>query len=202
MAAVDIAATLRHYQPVSVRAYDAHDDVRDIAIPHGARTKWKRAAKTIEARPWVRLDLLDKAGKTLAHVDNDGPAEDVEDLAPAATSATARDERMLALYHRITRDVRAMESRELLDNLAACREMMKVVTEGMRTLADIQRAQVAALAELRAASSEGGGQADDEMLKLLMPLLPALLARNPAAAATAAAATAAKPMNGANGAKT
>jgi len=197
MATVDIAATLRHYQPVSVRAYDAHDDVRDIAIPHGARTKWKRAAKTIEARPWVRLDLLDKGGKTLAHVDNDGPAEDIEELSAASSSATARDERMLALYHRITRDVRAMDSRENVELIAACREMMKVVTEGMRTLAEIQRAQYAALAELRSSSSEGGGTSEDELMKMLMPLIPALLARNPTAAAVAKVATApAAPPNG------
>lgn len=183
--ATELASILRQYQPVSLRAYDAHDDTRDIAIPHGARTKWRRAAATVDARPWVRLDLLDKAGKVLYHVDNDGPAVDLEELSPAASSAVARDERMLALLMRAQREALSLTSRDTVDLLGACREMMRVVTEATRALADIQRAQVAALTELRSQASDGGQSSDEELLKLLAPLLPALLARNPAASTAA-----------------
>lgn len=190
----NLSQTLRHYQPVSIRAYDAHDDVRDIAVPHGARTKWKRAAATVDARPWVRLDLLDKGGKVLAHVDNDGPADDIEELSPASSAQLARDERMLALLMRAQRDFAQLQSRDTTELLGACREMMRVVTDATRALAEIQRAQINALTDLRANAPEsGGGAIDDEtLLKVLAPMLPALLARN-------APAVAAAPTNGVKG---
>lgn len=193
----ELATVLRQYQPVSLRAYDAHDDTRDIAVPPGARTKWTRAAATVNARPWVRLDLLDKAGKVLYHVEHDGPAADVEDLSAPMGVADRRDERMLALMLRAQREGRDADRREMVDTLGACREMMRVCVDAVRALSEVQRAQMQAMSDAfnarmaAAAHSRGddGGDATEDLLKTLLPtMLPAMLARSAAPAAAPAAA--------------
>jgi hypothetical protein len=74
-----LLAKLRSLAPVSVRAYDGAGEVREIAVP-GGRKRWSAVTATIEARPWTRVDLLDKAGRVLGHHDNDAPPEGIEDI--------------------------------------------------------------------------------------------------------------------------
>lgn len=196
----ELATVLRQYQPCSLRAYDAHDDTRDIAIPPGARTKWSRAAATVNARPWVRLDLLDRTGKVLFHVEHDGPSTDVEELSPGMSATDRRDERMLALLLRAQREGREADRRDTVELIGGCREMMRVLTDAVRALSDIQRAQIQALQDSFAArassssSSDEAGSAVDDLVKSLLPaMLPQMLAAARAPAAPAPAAPNGKP---------
>ena len=74
-----IVKRLRELQPKTVRAYDAADEARDIAVPE-RRKKWAQVIEALNARPWVRAELLDKKGATLGYVDNDQEAGELDDV--------------------------------------------------------------------------------------------------------------------------
>lgn len=143
IAVTKLVATLRQYAPARVRSWDANDVAREIAVPD-VRSRWTRVASTIEAQPWVRVELLNKHGAVLGYCDNDGVAGDVEDLAePENTKGLA----LLNVMLKAQREALQFSRAETSELLKGCSELMKVVVEATRQLAGIYQAQVAAVAE-------------------------------------------------------
>lgn len=83
---IDLLAALRKVHPAQVRVYDAAGECRTVGVPEG-RTKWKQVATTIMARPWARLDMLDRNGADIGYIENDEVSSVSTALAPLAAGA-------------------------------------------------------------------------------------------------------------------
>lgn len=86
-----LLATLKRHNPHTVMAFngDTDDEGRKIAVPT-RRRKWATVIASIEARPWSRVECLDKAGAVLGYIDNDAGGGDLEDLTDASPGTTAK----------------------------------------------------------------------------------------------------------------
>lgn len=180
-----LLATLRSLAPVRVRVYDAQDEHRDIAVPT-RRKKWAQVVNTIEARPWIRAELLDKQGCVLGYVQNDGPAGDIEDITDHDTSAQQGMHRwFLEMMIRAQTTALSFRDKEHAALLEAMRGMMELNTANTRELMGImrlQRDEAMELAQIRAAAAEGGDfdqilkliESSPKLLQTLGPLLMAL----------------------------
>lgn len=78
-----LLAKLLATRPVVVKAYSNDEDFREIPVPE-RRRKWKAIVAIVEARPWVRVEMLDKRGGILGYLDNDD-VDEVEVLPAAIT---------------------------------------------------------------------------------------------------------------------
>lgn len=202
--AEQLLQTLRKLAPVSVKVIDAQEDARDIAVPNG-RKRWSQVAATIEAMPWVRCELLDKAGRVLGYVLNEGAADALEDVSAPASSASAQARWQLELMLRAQQVALTYRDKEHAQLLHSVREILEVNTQSMREMVNImrmQRDEAVEVANLRAAAENGGDM--DQILKLieaspkLMQVLGPLLMGLRAPRIAAAKSTPAQP--GANGA--
>lgn len=169
MASADdkLLLTLRRQCPAKVRVYDAADESRDIAVPQ-RRRKWDQVIAAIEARPWVRCEMLDKAGAVLGYVDNDGPAAELEDL-DGASARGARDvERYLGLMLKAQQTALTFRDREHQELLRGVVDVLRTQTDAIKQLVALYQAQVevAAAVAYDKATSEAGGDME-QWLKLL-----------------------------------
>jgi hypothetical protein len=151
VAVTKLVATLRRYAPARVRAWDANDKATEIAVPN-VRSRWTRVAATIEARAWVRCELLNKDGAVLGYVDNDGPAGDVEDLGDNADNA--KQNAWLNTMLRAQQVALTYQAKEVSELLRGCTEMMRVQSEAMKQLAGMYQAQVQVAVETAAMQAQ------------------------------------------------
>jgi hypothetical protein len=184
--AARLLTALRRCAPVSVRAYDAEENPREIAVPT-RRKRWSQVVTTIEARPWVRVELLDKRGAAIGYVENDGPAEELEELGPGhGGSAVALNQKwLLELMIKAQTTALAARDREVTSLLNGVGSVMQIQGEAMRELVILMRMQrdaavdvVQARAAAAAAASDGQLSIDDimsiikESPKVLQQLAP------------------------------
>jgi hypothetical protein len=180
-----LLATLRRAEPVKVRVYDAQDDSRDIAVPT-RRKRWSHVAQTIDARPWVRCELLDKSGGVLAYVINDGPAGELEELTDREASGNQSQQRwFLEMMIRAQTTALTFRDKEHSALLQSMRDMLELNMANTRELMGImrlQRDESMALAEIRAAAEQNGDwdrvvkliEASPKLLQTVGPILMAL----------------------------
>lgn len=187
---------LRRISPHKVRVYDASDEYRDVAVPT-RRRKWAQVIATIEARPWVRCELLDKSGAALGYVENDGPAGEVEDLGGAATPRAAEQRWLLELMIKAQTTALSFRDKEHAALLSGVRDMMAVQTEAMRETIALMREQrdiVQETAAIKAAAEKGDDleqivklvEASPKLMQVLGPVMMALRAPKQIAAKPAA----------------
>jgi hypothetical protein len=167
--AATLIAHLRRVSPVKVRVYDSSDEYRDVAVPQ-RRRRWGQVVEAIEARPWVRCELLDKSGAALAYVENAGPAGDLEDLGGSEPKAAAAQQTRYFLELMIKAQTTALTFRdkEHAALLASVREVLEVQTQSMREMMLIMREQRDAAAEvatMRAAAESGSDI--DQVVKII-----------------------------------
>lgn len=168
---------LRSVVPHRVRVYDSSDEHRDVAVPHG-RKRWSHVVETVEARPWVRAELLDKAGAALAYVINpatEAEAGDLEDIGSKVSSASAQSRWMLELMLKAQRTALEFRDKEHAALLDSIRDMMGVQTTAMKELVSlyqVQRDVAADVATMKAAAESGGSI---EQIVKLIEASPALL---------------------------
>jgi hypothetical protein len=197
---------LRRIAPHKVRVYDSSDEYRDVAVPT-RRRKWAQVIATIEARPWVRCELLDKSGAALGYVENNGPPGELEDLSGSQTPRAAEQRWLLELMIKAQTVALTFRDKEHASILQGMRDMMQVQTDAMRETIGLMREQrdiVAETAALKAAAEKGDDldqivkliEASPKLMQVVGPLVMALRAPKKIAA------TATKPpASGANGAK-
>lgn len=197
---------LRRIAPHKVRVYDAADEHRDVAVPT-RRRKWAQVIATIEARPWVRCELLDKSGAALGYVENDGPAGEVEELTGRETGRAGEQRWLLELMIKAQTTALNFRDKEHAALLQGVREMMTVQTDAMRETIALMREQrdiVAETAQLKAAAEKGDDldqivkliEASPKLMQTIGPLVMALRAPKKIAAGPAKQA----PAPGTNGA--
>lgn len=165
--AARLLAALRSAHPVRVRVYDAQEQPREIAVPT-RRKRWSQVVETVEAIPWVRVEMLDKAGGILGYVKNDGPADEVEELTAPAGAAASQARWMLELMIRAQTTALQYRDKEHTTLLASVREVLDVQSQAMREMIGLMRAQrdeAMELAQIRAAAAQGDGM--DEIVKLI-----------------------------------
>lgn len=196
-----LLAALRRCAPVKVRVYDAQDESRDVAVPT-RRKRWSQVVETIEARPWVRVEMLDKAGAVLGYVENDGPAEELEDLGGGESRGGVFRERMF-LELMIKAQTTALQYRDkehttLLQNVSVILQTNANVMQETIAMMRLQRDEAMAVAQLRAEAENGGDigeivkliEASPKLMQSFGPLLAAFLRPKQIVA---------KPIEGANG---
>jgi uncharacterized membrane protein YqiK len=188
-----LLATLKLHNPHRVAVYsgDTDDEPRKVAVPT-RRRKWSQVIAAITARPWSRVELLDKAGDVLGYVDNDAEAGDVEDLGTSRALAGQAGqvmlaERMNAMCERAAE--RALSARRtevdmiLRANAAVVEQMTSAMSSMATTLREVadareEKANAEADAALAAAAAADGDQMKQlvEALPMLVQALPALRA--------------------------
>lgn len=171
-----LLATLKRWVPRKVRVYNSDDETRDVAVPE-RRRKWESVMNAIEARPWVRCELLDKSGAVLAYVENDGPAGDIEDISGAGATKHAEFDKYLRTMldaQKVALSYRDAEHKVLLSSMV---DILKANTDAMKQLAQLYQAQVNVAADVAAmqATAEAGG--DMEQWLKLAEAAPASIAQ-------------------------
>lgn len=174
-----LLASLRRTAPVKVRAFDAEDTPRDIAVPT-RRKRWSQVVATIESRPWVRVELLDKSGAVLGYVENDGPADEIEELGPSGPAGAQIAQARWYLDTMIKAQTAALSFRDkehsaLLQGMV---NLLQVSAEQTRELVVFMRLQRDAAIETvaaRAAATARGDEFDLEQLAEVIKASPKLL---------------------------
>lgn len=201
---------LRRIAPHHVRVYDSSDDYRDVAVPT-RRRRWAQVIETIEARPWTRCELMDKAGAILGYVENNAPAGELEDIGARDTPQMANGRWLLDMMIRAQTTALTFRDKEHAALLAGMRDMMAVQTDAMRETIGLMREQrdvVAETAAIRAAAEKGDDldqivkliEASPKLMEKLGPLIALLTAPRRIAAAKPATPPNGAPKNGAPGA--
>lgn len=175
-----LVAKLRQVAPARVRVVNASDEAHEVAVPN-RRKRWSQVSETIEARPWVRAELLDKHGAVLGFVDNDGPAGEPEELGMTVGGGRVGELRvLLELLLRGQREALSFRDKEHGALLQAMVEFTRVNMESTRELTILMREQrevAAETAAMRAAAvQKDDGQLDTEELIKLIKASPKLLA--------------------------
>jgi hypothetical protein len=145
-----LLATLRATKPVSLLVYedDEDDDPREIAVPE-RRRRWPQIIASVNAFPWVKVEMRDKKGAVLGYVDNTPvlPVPDLRDLRehPATKPEASPFEIALAMTELAMRaqnsalEARDRETRALVQAQA---DVMKEMTAGMRSLVEMYQEQI------------------------------------------------------------
>lgn len=193
MVTEDLLKRLRALCPAKVRVIDAGDEDRTVAVPT-RRRKWQQVIEAIEARPWVRCELLDKSGAVLGYYENDGPAGALEEL--GASTPAGREAGAVQQYLRIMIDAQrqalTFRDKETTELLRGVGEVLRCNTDAIRGLTGLYQAQVEIAAQLAhdKATIESGGtmkqvmevlEASPQIAAQLFPMIKLLMARNPAA---------------------
>jgi len=193
---------LRRLAPHVVRVFDSADEFRDVAVP-ARRKRWAQVIETIEARPWVRCELRAKGGAVLGYIEHE---ESEGDAAMAdAPPEGAHMRWYLDMMLRAQTAALQFVAKEHATVLGSVREILEVQTEAMRETIGLMRMQRDAASEIAALKASANQQDDGlgEIVKLVeaSPKLMEKLGPMLAMLLTPRRIAAAKPANGANGAK-
>lgn len=174
-----LLATLKRHNPAKVRAYTSDDDARDIAVPT-RRKRWSQVIEAIEARAWVRVELLDKGGAVLAYVENSDQAHDVEELGQSAAMVKGHAEHALAvriveLVLKGQREAMAFRDSEVKELLGAHSNVLREMSQGMSQLANMYREQVEAAREVARLQTEASLSPEGFDIKSLLEAAPVIV---------------------------
>lgn len=176
-----LLATLKRHNPFKVRCYNGEDDTRDVAVPQ-RRRRWASVISAIEAKPWSRVELLDKSGAVLGYADNEGAARDVEELGPSFAGIGGQlllGERIAALAVKTAVDAMKLRDSEQQSLLKAQGDVVRELTNGVRALAEVYREQNIAVEEAAEARIAAVAEASGGDWKQLVEALPVLLQAMP-----------------------
>jgi hypothetical protein len=168
-----LLAKLRQLAPYKVKAYDGSDESREIAVPQ-RRKRWNAVIESIEARPWVRVELLDKQGAILGYVENDGVAGELETIGQDSDRGN-RERALLEMMlkaQKVALEYRDKEHTTLLQGMS---EMIRANTQAMNQLTSIYQVQVQVAAEVAAAQATAAAGGDMEQWIKLIEASPQLL---------------------------
>jgi hypothetical protein len=179
-----IRAALSKHKPHKVRAIGADGDVRDVPVPAG-RKRWAAVLEVVDSIEWTRLELVDRAGGLLAVVDAetddlDGDVNVEIEEPPDASSIdlSQRDERMLALMLKAQQIALQNRERETQIALQASTSAVKMLTDAVGALAQVQRMTLDAQAEAyRAREREAPEESTPDSERMLAQLMPLILAK-------------------------
>lgn len=163
---------LRQLAPAKVRVVNASDEAYDVAVPN-RRKRWSQVTETIESRPWVRAELMDKYGAVLGFVENDGAAGEIEELGATAAGGKMGDMRIgLELMLRSQHTALSFRDKEHTALLGAMRDMLQLNMEMLRETMVLLREQrdiAAETAAMRASAipTKEDGIDVEEIVKLL-----------------------------------
>ncbi len=146
----------------SVRVKLGDDTISTIAIGNSRRRISTFIETLAKLGPWTRLECLDKRGDTIAIVDNDSDAGELEDL---GTSVDAKDTHRMERAFKIAteailrgqREVLLMRDKETATVLGALSGVVKEVTNALHAVSEMHRAQLdsaVAAAEAAAESNQ------------------------------------------------
>lgn len=170
-----LVTKLRQLAPHVVKAYDGSDECRTIAVPQ-RRKRWNSVIESIEARPWVRVELVDKHGAVLGYVENDGVAGELETVGHDGDRGN-RERALLEMMLKAQKTALEYRDKEHTTLLQGMSEMIRANTQAMNQLTQIYQVQVQVAAEVAAAQATAAATGDAEQwIKLLEnPQIAAML---------------------------
>lgn len=184
-----LLAALKRNKPSKVVAFtsDAAEDARPIAVPNH-RKAWDRVMKALSRIPWVRVEMMNKAGELLDTYEDESPAGELAEL--PAGKGMQEHALALAIVRTVTEHsnqaverVLANRAEEMKTILTANKDVLSEMTRGMHALVGMYKEHVAVVRESESERTEAAlAQAQAQQAaesagldwKQIMELLPAL----------------------------
>lgn len=195
----NLRAALAKHGPSRVKLYKGEDALREIPVPTGKK-RWAAVLAVASKLDWTRAELVDRTGGLLcvvdAHQDAAGVSVDVGEL-------NGREAQLLGILIKAQQSALANRAQETQMALNACTSAVRMLTDAVGALANVQRmtldvqaqafqAQIAA-ASIPAADGEapapGSELISGQLLQQLAPFIMQRLLGPPQIAAPAPAPT-------------
>jgi hypothetical protein len=160
----------------------ADDRTETVAIP-GKRKKWSHVQNTLDSLRWWKLEALNAQGAILGVIENDEPAEDLEELTDYQ-GATSEQAKLLSLMLR-AQDVALRRHEGIVEKMLKVNvQLSEVLMARLNTLEKAYQSNLTALQ--KAAGAEGGDGMGEMMssaaIEAIMPeLMKKMLGFSPAA---------------------
>lgn len=171
-----LLAKLRSFQPYAIKAIDAAEGERNIAVPD-RRRKWASVLEALDARPWVRVELLDKKGATLAYHDNDDMPGDMESIGEGVPAKHAETAGMLRIMLDAQRTALSFRDKEFTTLMATVTDVIREQGNATKQLVALYQAQVAVTADVAYAKAQHDSGGDLQQWKEILEASPELLAK-------------------------
>ena len=198
MSEIDIEnfrAALIKLGPVRVQPYRGDEKLREIPVPTGKK-RWQAVLTVVSKLDWTRCELLDRSGGLIGLVE----AQEREQ-APSLGELDGREAQLLAILIKAQQSALANRTAETQAALTACTTAVRMLTEAVGALANVQRMTLdvqaqayQAAAQIQQPGPEGSEEGGMMSTKLLEQMAPMILAKLLAPGAPAPAP------NGTNGA--
>lgn len=173
-----LLSALKKHSPYRVVAFTGDEDGRTIAVPQ-RRRRWATVIEAIEARPWSRVELHDKAGSILGYVENNEASADIEDLGDGGRMLRTRSEAewIVQLVAKSVREDRSHRNEEITAVLQAQGSFVREMGGAVHALTRIyqeQRDAAAETAEMKALADNSGGTVKEllEAAPQILQVLP------------------------------
>jgi hypothetical protein len=166
-----LLASLRKLCPARVVVFDHGDDKREVAVPT-RRKKWSQVVEAIEARPWSRVECLDKSGAVLGYIEQDDAPTELETIGVGG-GKVAETKAMLELMLRAQDMALKYQDKDRATLMQSVRDILEVNTAATRELVGLMRMQrdtAADIAAMRAGAAAAEGKEDGDWDKLLKVL--------------------------------
>lgn len=186
---------LTNCNPSRVVVTLADDTKRELKPAAGTRKRWLPILEPLAKLEWVRAELFDRGGTTLAIVDNPDIVEEEEAPPVAADQMDRAMQRMIAAQ----REALSWQDKSVRSALDTCVQVMRELGSAVATLSKVHQMQLdnmmTILKEGAGADQGGDGIASTPLVTALMPAIVGKLMAPPPIAPS-------KPQNnnGSNGA--
>jgi len=174
----DITAALRRHTPAALRVHLADGGIRELAPPGGKRKRWSAVSQLLEEYQWSSCELLNNKSQVLHVLENDAPAEDLEDIGAGANG----NGQVAGLMNIMLRgqDIALKRNAEQTKQLVDCvLRLAQAQHDSMVALQKLYTGNLRIVSELQAAVGKAADDADDEGLlsgKAIAELIPLLAA--------------------------
>lgn len=131
----NLRAALAKHGPARVKLYRGEDALREIPVPTGKK-RWAAVLAVASKLDWSRAELVDRTGGLLCVVDaqtqDPGVALDVHDL-------NGREAQLLGILIKAQQSALANRAAETQMALNACTSAVRMLTDAVGALANVQR---------------------------------------------------------------
>lgn len=128
----DAIEDIKRYAPASLKVTLSDGTEKPVAVPK-AGNRWARTSQVLDSLLWVQIECLDKDGKLLGVIEDDGDVEAADEGVEGETELARAVMRMSTDVMRTT----MKETRLTFDaQLRGQASLLEAMVEGMRQLSD------------------------------------------------------------------
>jgi len=179
----DITAALRRHAPAALRVHLSDGGIRELAPPGGKRKRWSAVSQLLEEYQWSSCELLNNKSQVLHVLENDAPAEDLEDIGASNSNGQVAGLMNIMLRGQdIALRRNSEQTKQLVD---AVLRLAQSQHESMVALQRLYTGNLKLVTELQEAAVKAKDDDDDDGIlsgKAIAELIPLLAAQNRKAA--------------------